>query len=33
MLNGEREIITDDSDFDRVKELKCVSLAEAAKRL
>lgn len=29
ILHGEREIITDDSDFDKVKELKRVSLAEA----
>src|SRR3989338_8638295 len=29
ILNGEREIITDDADFDRVKELRRVSLAEA----
>lgn len=31
ILNGEKEIITDDSDFDKVKELKRVSLAEASR--
>ncbi len=31
ILNGEREIITDDADFDRVKELKRVTLAEASR--
>lgn len=31
ILNGEKEIITDDADFDKVKELKRISLAEAAK--
>lgn len=31
ILNGEREIITDDADFDRVKELKRISLAEASR--
>ncbi len=29
ILSGEREIITDDADFDKVKELRRVSLAEA----
>ncbi len=31
ILNGEKEIITDDSDFDKVVELKRVSLAEASR--
>lgn len=31
ILSGEKEIITDDSDFDKVKELRRISLAEAAK--
>ena len=31
ILNGEKEIISDDSDFDKVKELIRISLAEAAK--
>ncbi|MBI2663827.1 type II toxin-antitoxin system VapC family toxin [Candidatus Woesearchaeota archaeon] len=31
ILHGEKEIITDDADFDRVKELKRVSLAEASR--
>ncbi len=31
ILNGEKEIITDDADFDRIKELKRVSLAEASR--
>lgn len=31
ILNGEREIITDDADFDRVKELRRISLAEASR--
>ena len=31
ILNGEREIITDDTDFDKVKELKRISLAEASR--
>ncbi len=31
ILNGEHEIITDDADFDKVKELKRISLAEASR--
>lgn len=31
ILSGEKEIITDDSDFDKVAELKRVSLAEASR--
>lgn len=31
ILNGEREIISDDSDFDKVKELRRISLAEAGR--
>mgnify|MGYP001565720883 CR=1 FL=1 len=31
ILNGEKEIISDDADFDKVKELKRVTLAESAK--
>ena len=31
ILNGEKEIITDDADFDKVKELRRVSLAEASR--
>ena len=31
ILNGEREIITDDADFGKVKELKRISLAEASR--
>ncbi len=31
MLSGEKEIITDNSDFDRIKELKRITLAEAGK--
>jgi len=31
ILNGEREIITDDADFDKVKELRRISLADASR--
>ena len=31
IMSGEKEIITDDSDFDKVKELKRISLAEASR--
>ena len=31
ILNGEREIITDDADFDKVKDLRRVSLREASR--
>lgn len=31
ILSGEHEIITDDADFDKVKELRRVSLAEASR--
>lgn len=31
ILNGEKEIITDDADFDKVKELKRITLAEASR--
>lgn len=31
ILNGEKEIITDDADFDKVKELKRVTLAESSR--
>lgn len=31
ILNNETEIITDDADFDKIKELKMVTLAEAGK--
>ncbi|MBI2145002.1 type II toxin-antitoxin system VapC family toxin [Candidatus Woesearchaeota archaeon] len=31
ILSGEKEIITDDADFDKVKELKRISLAEASR--
>ena len=31
LLNGEKEIITDDVDFGKVKELKRISLAEAGR--
>ena len=31
IINGEKEIITDDSDFDKIRELKRVTLAEASR--
>ena len=31
IINGEKEIITDDSDFDKVKDLRRVSLREASR--